>query len=331
VAKKLPARPNLDHLRGQAKTRLTQLKKGKGGASARLADAQTLVAREAGFPSWPALKRHVEELRSLEGEWRLSSLEVDGTAMPGEMLTHMRILFDGDCFRTESPEANYDGVFTIDVDATPAQIDIAFVEGPEAGNTAYGIYELDGDRMSLCLGLVGASRPAVFATRPGSGHALERLRRASAERPVNVTGGTPPPKDTVPVEREDPAAFDVNMTPLLRRLEGEWIPVHLVLDGKAMPDQWLSFGSRTMVGNEMKVVFGGQTMVHARVRIDETATPMAVDYLNLDGKQAGTVSRGLMDWVGDEPRFLIAGPGQPRPADFNVKLSTGTLSQWRRR
>lgn len=331
MARKLPARPNLDHLRGQAKTRLAQLKKGKGGASLRLAEAQTIVAREAGFASWPALKRHVEELRSLEGEWRIASLEVDGAAMPAPLVTQMRLLFDGDRFRTESPEANYEGVFTIDVDATPAQIDIAFVEGPEAGNTCHGIYELNGDEMRLCLGLAGASRPRAFVTTQGSGHALERLHRVSAERPANVTGGTPPPTEAVAIEREEPSAFDVTMTPLMRRLEGEWIPVHLVRDGKAMPDQWLSFGSRTAVGNEVKVVFGGQTMVHARVRIDETATPMAVDYLNLDGKAAGSVSRGIMDWVGDEVRFLIAGPGQPRPADFSVNLTTGTLSQWRRR
>jgi uncharacterized protein (TIGR03067 family) len=330
VAKKLPARPNLDHLRRQAKTRLAQLKKGKGGARAQLADAQTLVAREAGFASWPALKRHVDELRSLEGEWHFTSLEVDGAPMPGQLLTSMRILFDGDRFRSESPEANYDGVFTIDVDATPPQIDIDFVEGPEAGNSCYGIYELKGSEMTLCLGLVGASRPKAFVTKKGSGHALERLHRASAERPANVTGGTPQPKETIAPEREDPSAFDVKMTPLLRRLEGEWIPVNLVLDGKPMPEQWLSFGSRTMAGNEMKVVFGGQTMAHAKMRIDETATPIAVDYLNLDGRQAGTVSRGIMDWVGDEVRFLIAGPGQPRPADFDVKPTNGTLSQWRR-
>src|SRR5689334_4328582 len=86
VAKKLPARPNLDHLRGQAKMRLAQLKKTKAGKNARLADAQTLVAREAGYGSWPALKRHVDELRSLEGEWRFSKLEVDGMAMPEGML-----------------------------------------------------------------------------------------------------------------------------------------------------------------------------------------------------------------------------------------------------
>jgi hypothetical protein len=59
--------------------------------------------------------------------------------------------------------------------------------------------------------------------------------------------------------------------------------------------------------------------------------PAAVDYLDLDGPQAGTVSRGIMEWVGDEVRFLMAGSGQPRPTDFSVPLGTGTLSQWRRR
>jgi hypothetical protein len=86
-----------------------------------------------------------------------------------------------------------------------------------------------------------------------------------------------------------------------------------------------------VAGNEVKVVFGGQVMVHAKVRIHESAMPIAVDYLNLDGSKAGTVSRGIMDWVGDEVRFLMAGPGQPRPAQFGIPPGTGTLSQWRRR
>ena len=45
------------------------------------------------------------------------------------------MLIDGDRFRTESPEATYEGVFNIDVEADPHDIDIEFVEGPEAGNT----------------------------------------------------------------------------------------------------------------------------------------------------------------------------------------------------
>jgi uncharacterized protein (TIGR03067 family) len=275
--------------------------------------------------------RHVQQLRALEGEWRFTAQEIDGTAMPAETLAQSRLLIDGDRFRMESPEATYEGIFTIDVEATPSHIDIEFVEGPEAGNRCEGIFQLNGDELALCLGVVGASRPSSFATRPGSGHALQRLCRASAERPANVTGGTAQPvAPAAPAQRVDPSAFEVEMTPLLRRLEGDWVPVQLIRDGKALPDQWLAYGSRTAVGNEVKVVFGGQVMVHAKVRIDETATPVAVDYLSLCAPQAGAVSRGIMDWVGDEVRIHMAPPGKPRPADFTAS-STGTLSQWRRR
>jgi uncharacterized protein (TIGR03067 family) len=361
VAKKLPARPNLEHLRHQAKALLSRLNAGDSAAAHafiehlpraaamkpaavrasgfRLADAQSVVARQSGFAGWPALTRHVEDLRALEGEWRFERLEVDGAPVPPAMLKDSRILIDGDRFRTESPEANYDGVFIIDVEAKPARIDVEFVEGPEAGNTSQGLYELDGDRLTLCIGLLaGAPRPASFKTARGSGHALERLCRVSAARPFNVTGGTPPPAVTAAEpapaaspERGDPSAFEVEMTPLLRRLEGEWVPVELVMDGNPMPAQWLAFGSRAVSGNEVTVVFGGQTMLHAKARIDEDVTPIAVDYLNLAKAQHGTVSRGIMEWVGDDVRFLMAAPGQPRPSAFAPVPRTATLSRWRRR
>jgi uncharacterized protein (TIGR03067 family) len=127
------------------------------------------------------------------------------------------------------------------------------------------------------------------------------------------------------------AGFDVEMTPLLRRLEGTWSAVRLVTNGEEMRADWLAFGSRIATGNEVKVTFGGQVMVHAKVRMHEHATPTAVDYLNLAGAHKGKVSLGIMDWVGDEARFLIAKPGRPRPAGFAVTTGDGlTLSQWRR-
>ena len=75
MSKKLPARPNLEHLRRQAKVLLPTLR--KTTPSARLADAQLVVARESGFASWPALSRHVQHLRELEGEWHFETLEVE--------------------------------------------------------------------------------------------------------------------------------------------------------------------------------------------------------------------------------------------------------------
>jgi uncharacterized protein (TIGR03067 family) len=332
--KKLPARPNLDHLRRQAKTRLAELRK-SGGDRLRLADAQLVVARDTGFANWPSLAKHVQQLRALEGDWRFQTLEIDGTAIPAAMIEPSRLLIDGDRFRMESPEASYEGVFNIDVDAAPARIDIEFIEGPEAGQWSYGIYEFDGDQLTFCLGLTGASRPDAFVTSPGSGHALERLVRASTERPANVTGGTATAdvaRADDPAADADPDAFDVPMTPLLCRLEGEWGPTALTRDGTVMPDHWLAFGSRTATGNEVKVVFGGQVMVHARVRIDEAQTPMAIDYLNIGSGRNGAVSLGIMAWDGDEAKFLMAAPGKPRPVDFAQKPGTGlTFSQWRRK
>lgn len=328
--KKLPARPNIEHLRSQAKTLLSQMKRQDGAA--RLADAQLAIARQSGFASWPALSRHVQHLRSLEGEWRFAALEIDGNAMPAAAFAESRLLIDGDRFRTESPEGRYEGVFTVDADQVPRHIDIEFVEGPEAGNWCYGLCEVDGDRLTLCLGLAGAPRPKGFTTAPGSGHALERLRRVSAARPADVSGGVPHPSaPAAGPATVDPASFDAPPTSLLQRLEGDWVPVELSMNGTPMPVAFLSYGSRTARGNEVKVVFGGQTMVHAKVRIDESATPIAVDYLNLQGKYKNTVSCGIMEWIGDDVRFLMAGPGESRPAGFADAATTGTLSRWRRR
>jgi uncharacterized protein (TIGR03067 family) len=167
--KKLPPRPNLDHLRRQAKSLLAQLQAKDPnavktilqhlpaaagmkpqqviGANFRLADAQSAIARKSGFGSWPHLARHVEQLRELEGTWSFSRLEMNGQNIPASALKSSRLLIDGDRFRTESPEANYEGVFNINVEATPHEIDIEFIAGPEAGNWNYGIYRLNGDTL----------------------------------------------------------------------------------------------------------------------------------------------------------------------------------------
>jgi hypothetical protein len=60
MSRDLPARPNLEHLKNQAKARLPDLQ--RDDPAARLADALHAVAREYGFRTWPLLKAHVESL-----------------------------------------------------------------------------------------------------------------------------------------------------------------------------------------------------------------------------------------------------------------------------
>lgn len=76
MPRSLPARPNLDHLKKQAKELLNDLREGNQEAlklmssgrsrplpaRAKLADAQNALAREYGFANWTKLKTHVETL-----------------------------------------------------------------------------------------------------------------------------------------------------------------------------------------------------------------------------------------------------------------------------
>ena len=55
----LPDRPNLRHLKDQAKDLLT------AGEAESLTDAQFKIARLYGFPSWPKLKAHVDSLEEI--------------------------------------------------------------------------------------------------------------------------------------------------------------------------------------------------------------------------------------------------------------------------
>jgi ankyrin repeat protein len=61
----LPERPNLRHLKDQAKDLL------KAGAADSLADAQFKIARLYGFVSWPKLKEHVDSLEEI-GQLKLA-------------------------------------------------------------------------------------------------------------------------------------------------------------------------------------------------------------------------------------------------------------------
>ena len=61
----LPERPNLRHLKDQAKDLL------KAGEAESLTDAQFKIARLYGFASWPKLKEHVDSLEEI-GQLKLA-------------------------------------------------------------------------------------------------------------------------------------------------------------------------------------------------------------------------------------------------------------------
>src|SRR5688572_21880143 len=86
MSKSLPARPDLGQLRKQSKDLLKSYKSGDPDAvksfeenhphpaqapgirTAKLSDAQFVIAREYGFATWPKLKQHIESLLLESGD-----------------------------------------------------------------------------------------------------------------------------------------------------------------------------------------------------------------------------------------------------------------------
>jgi len=72
MSRNLPARPNLEYLKNEAKDLLARLQ--QQDPNAQLTDAQHALARDYGFASWPKLKAHVEQAMAasaspFEGRW----------------------------------------------------------------------------------------------------------------------------------------------------------------------------------------------------------------------------------------------------------------------
>ena len=88
MSRELPAKPNLEHLKKQAKELLHDFQQGKADAVERfrsvdlialpartkLADAQYVLARDYGFANWPKLKEHVDSLNLTPAEQLAAAL-----------------------------------------------------------------------------------------------------------------------------------------------------------------------------------------------------------------------------------------------------------------
>jgi uncharacterized protein (TIGR03067 family) len=192
------------------------------------------------------------DLDGLQGAWNIVSLEMDGQKMPGG---GARIEVRGNRFTTIAMGAAYAGAVAVHETTAPKSFELHFEEGPEKGNTSFGIYELDGDRWKICLTTRGSERPREFAAPPGTGIALETLRRGTAAA-------------------DAPAASDAPVGDPAAELAGVWRALSLVRDGQALPESMLKYGKRTATVTEVTVQFGPQVALQARYAVDRSRTPM---------------------------------------------------------
>ena len=255
------------------------------------------------------------ELKRLQGRWAITSLELDGQPMPAGAYDGSAITVAGERFTTEAMGAQYEGSLEVDTTIKPHAIDMLFTAGPEAGNRSLGIYELDDDCWKLCLSLAGAGRPAQFVTTPGSGHALETLRRA----PEVARSDTEEPEEGVETARVDPGSLD-----------GEWAMLSGLRDGQALPEAYIQTGKRVARGGKTAVSFGGQLFLQANYRIDADQEPKAIDYVLAAGPNKGKLQHGIYELGAGMLTLCFSPPGHERPKSFTTSPGDGrTVSVWR--
>jgi ankyrin repeat protein len=114
--RELPARPNLEHLKNQARTLLRESLASDSSAMARftavgvtsptpkLADALHVIAREYGFDTWPALKLHIDIASENPAEALTAAIKADNASLVRDVLSRHPSLKS----RINDPLPNYD-------------------------------------------------------------------------------------------------------------------------------------------------------------------------------------------------------------------------------
>jgi uncharacterized protein (TIGR03067 family) len=107
----------------------------------------------------------------LRGTWVLTSAWFDGQEIPPGRTTILK--FDGNEFMSKNAMREITGTYEIDPSSDPKTLDL----NPEKGRKIKAIYELRGDRLTVCHGVGGGPRPAEITANAGSGTALMRFER----------------------------------------------------------------------------------------------------------------------------------------------------------
>jgi uncharacterized protein (TIGR03067 family) len=118
----------------------------------------------------------------LDGEWQATTHEVEGKARPAPET--LRIVITGDelSIYLADGKANK-SKFKLGGGEAPAAIDLTPDYGVFKGRACAGIYELDKDRLRICVierddrGRDPGTRPTAFKTEPRDGLVLLTLKR----------------------------------------------------------------------------------------------------------------------------------------------------------
>jgi uncharacterized protein (TIGR03067 family) len=263
-----------------------------------------------------------KDFAALQGTWQITSLEVDGEAMPSGAFASARVVVSDDRFASLGMGDEFEGTFELDPTKKPKAFDLVFTSGPAAGTRNRGIYRIENGGWTLCLATRGDKRPRTFATKADSGIALESFVRVDAASAKSANrGGTIVKRSAPPLEARPIGPPTV--------LEGDWQMVSAVMNGDPMPENMVQWCRRETRGDVTTVLAATNVMLRARFTLDKESNPWALDYENVAGSNKGKAQVGIAELSGDSLRICMSPPGAARPDDFeSVKGDKRSYTAW---
>jgi uncharacterized protein (TIGR03067 family) len=238
------------------------------------------------------------ELSKFQGTWQLVSSETDGKIMPEEQAKKIRVIIEGD-----HHTVTFDGKplagnvkFTLDPTTTPKSTEDSLEREPHKGKKIRGIYRLDGDKLTSCVGAIDAPRPAEFSAKPGSGQSLRRFERVSDA--------------TLALEKATAKEY--------RAFEGTWRFKSIETGGQELPADSLK-DSRLICKDRDFTAVSAEGTLRGTFSVDVSKTPKTIDVIFTDGPDKGRTFRGIYVLKDDSYKVCMSPPGRDRPLAFESK------------
>lgn len=191
--------------------------------------------------------------------------------------------------------------FTVDPTASPRQIDLTFLNGPDKGEKCQGIYFASRHEIQLCFQDPGAKadRPTNSGSKPGSGH----------------TSLTLVPAEILPLADEVEALqgvwkFDIYYS--------DWWPERI----SDPPVSWAKW-RWTVKGNEIRWTGMKVPDVKLSFTVDPSKSPRQIDLTFLDGPHKGKKLLGMYRFFAEDGCYIcFADPEAKADRPTRVEYST---------
>jgi uncharacterized protein (TIGR03067 family) len=118
----------------------------------------------------------------------------------------------------------------------------------------------------------------------------------------------------------------------LVKLQGEWSMISGEKDGQAAPKDVIQGAKRVCKDDELTVTVDDRVYMKAKIALDPSKKPKAIDYVVTEGDHKGKKLLGIYEMDGDTVKFCLASPDKERPNDFTAERGSGrTYSTWKRK